>query len=621
MKWIGAFLIFLLSVFFLDKTLNITSDYKTRADKINTGIIDNSAVGNSLKKLGYVHFDNSESYQKYLTNCKYDVNQSTKKSDEFVITFKANSLQGRQHLILRFEGQEQKWVVDELITLYGGEHEYKIEIEGQTDLSTIRLFVGEEFSVDLKNIKLYHNYLARSVQLTNSGYELSINNNQVDAVDPLEYFTLEGEKPEIAIKINPSLNFNFKNAHFNKRAFKTDCNYTVGKIQQSINKQNVNEKIHSIPTVKITAEESDIYGVNGIATNKGVKGLQSEKRASLIINNNGHQYKRKIGLRFHGGGPGRKNDRLESFRVYIRNTDLDSQALYNDKISSELKTVVFKYTLQVKPAVVDDTNAFSHALGLEVANAVGALVPRHQLVNLFVNDEYKGIYLAMDHLSDRTLSRMLDVTKDTLLNYFVYKKENSNDDVHKLYHVTSLVSKQVGEKVFDYASKYYDINNIINSMILTSYIGDDDYCQGVDIVRKEPEGDFKATIVNWDLDHGFVDRRALRRPDKFNRKAWEMTADRVFSEVIHCPRSSLFQQVYQESHRFRVKYKERLIELLDTNLNYKSLRKILDEYQVISDELDGKYDDGINVLDDFIKNRGKFVLDSLNAYNKSNGYE
>ncbi len=343
-----------------------------------------------------------------------------------------------------------------------------------------------------------------------------------------------------------------------------------------------------VPTVKLHVEEQFLYGEQGIVDNKEGKGRAWEVPVEYSVQNQGLVSQHVAGLRFHGGTPGRKKN-INSFRVNARSAygkpTLDMKALMGRERQVGMKGVVFKYTYHAYDLNKTLYNPYNHALALDVANAIGALVPAHQLVDLHINDESYGLYLAMEHLSKRSAKYWLG--KDDI-KIFTYKKFNDDHQKFALLYPIGEILKKKGEDAFVRFLESYDVDNVINSIILSAYVSDDDYCQGIEISDRVGDSlEMHITSVNWDLDHAFLsfDGKGYTMP--VERQGIGQGFDILKQNKPHsqslCPRKWVYSHLYTESKQFRDLIRQRLEVLLAGELSPKSVGEMLDKYRVIDD--------------------------------------
>ena len=361
------------------------------------------------------------------------------------------------------------------------------------------------------------------------------------------------------------------------------CQYQANQISKTV---TVDDKLF-LAKVDIRVEPAFLTGERGILTNKEHKGREYEAPARLVIDNQGSSYNQAVGLRFHGGGPGRTKD-INSYRVYARNDygrgGIPHQIVFGDKRDKDLKTVVFKYTYQsYYDQLREYFNPFNHALALDIAKAIGALVPSYGLVDLSVNGENEGVFLAIEHLSDRTVKHWLG--HDNFISV-IYKKNVAFESKRHLSRYFVKIKNLNGEASFSALQQYYDIDNVINSIILSAYIADDDFCQGMDFVDL---GNEQIVSINWDLDHAFLQwhLRSKRLIVTANRPGFPLLNPDYTERCptcTKCTRSRVYGWVYSQSKRFRELVRARLEKLLNAELSPANIDTMLDYYRRVNQQ-------------------------------------
>ena len=389
------------------------------------------------------------------------------------------------------------------------------------------------------------------------------------------------------------------------------CRYAAV-TQSGSRKQPISELV---PEVRIEMAPEYLSGDQGILSNRESKGRAWEVPAQVVIDNGEDAFRQSVGLRSHGGTKGRTKD-YDSFRIYSRRAygqrGLRADLLFENPGRADLHTLVLKYTYQVFGSHREEFNPFIHALALDVADHVGALVPRHGLVDLHVNDESRGLYLAMEHLSRRTVRRWLGRDNFRVYNY---KKYNPQDEQEMFYLLLAQITSKQGEAALEALAHFYDIDNVINSIVLSAYIADDDYCQGLEIIDNiEDLPNATITSINWDLDHGFL---------KYEKSKFWITADRPAFWLIKpavkttCARKWAYSWVFSQSPTFRRMLRDRLEELFDDRLSPEGMAPLLDYYREVNLRYyGGRHDEAIRLLEDFIEQRPavmRKLLDQLES--------
>lgn len=502
------------------------------------------------------------------------------------------------------------------ITINKGIHSYRVGLnEPRKELSSIRIWIGKGYEAALLDVRL-DGYLFPRVPILvqNPSFDTteaikSFGTGEIESSK--EYNTIveiEGDNPYVEFRVPETFNqMGWQNSFFQKSRKNTACQYEVTNFSRRPDPSVANSL--GIPHIEVVVDEDDLTGSSGLLNNKVGKGFRTEKLATAYFVDDGQTKAYSVGLRFHGGEPGRKRE-LESFRLYFR-SKLNRPSGFFEQSNATIPTLVLKYTKLARVDGITDDNPFAHAFALDVGRAVDAIVPRSRIVNLTVNGENKGLYLAMDYLSERGFDRWLN---DTEYNAFIYKRDNDEAAEFNMRYTYGQILRLKGEDTLEFARSSMSIDNVINSMILSSYIGDNDFCQGVDLITRPEKNRFSISIINWDLDHGFI---LKDKQTEQVMKAWELRSTRpMTSDIALCPRLMVMRHLYHESAEFRTLYAKRLNELFNDRLSVENLKEMLMTYKDVNKRMAGKYDRAINDLEEFITHRQLFILEELAALNQ-----
>jgi len=362
-----------------------------------------------------------------------------------------------------------------------------------------------------------------------------------------------------------------------------------------------------IPTVNLTVDPKYLYGETGIVDNKEGKGRAWEVLASIDVRDGEISDHQLVGLRFHGGTPGRKKN-IESFRVNARKaygkTELDMKPIFGQERALGAKGIVFKYTYQAYDLKKTIYNPYNHVLALEIAKELGALVPAHQLVDLNINEKSYGMYLAMEHLSRRTVKHWLGHDDFKMMTY---KKYNTNEQQYSVMRSIADVLDAKGDETLSILEKIYDLDNVLNLVMLSAYISDDDYCQGIDISQEIEDSELRQiTSVNWDLDHAFLlfENGQYSMPSKREGigEAFDILKQNKPHGASLCHRKWVFSHVYTQSTKFRKLVRDKLESVLDNELSVENINAMIARYRMIDQ--------------DYYQGRNEAVLKELERYAK-----
>ena len=410
--------------------------------------------------------------------------------------------------------------------------------------------------------------------------------------------------PKLTIQLNNGLPKDFFNGAFPGKKRQGHCRYVANLRHRSENKY---QQISDMPLVKLYVDENQWSGQHGILNNRvRAHGRAWEIPAKVKVFNQDQYLEQSVGLRFHGGIPARSARKYaHNYRIYARGeygkNTLNSHIFNGHDRGLDFKTIVFKNTYHANFfEEFTDFNPFTHALAFDVANQVNAIIPDHFMVDLYVNDKQQPPFLGIEHLSERTIKNWLGHSDFEL---FIYRNENTKKQKDIIKHIIASVRSKKGEDALLELQKFYDIDNVMNSIILNAYVANHDFCQGAEIfanVDSEPD-DVRVTSINWDLDHSFM---------QVNDGVWSIRGDHILFPMLNkrykdnnnrdCERTLIYGWVYEQSSNFRTQFKKRLNELLTNELSFEEMNTVLNKYR--------------NINQDYYKDRHNQAIDDLKNY-------
>ncbi|MEM7194383.1 MAG: CotH kinase family protein [Pseudomonadota bacterium] len=377
-----------------------------------------------------------------------------------------------------------------------------------------------------------------------------------------------------------------------------------------------NSAAPTLTKVDLMVDPDDLFGPRGILDNVTERGRSWEVPADMVVDNGRIVQKQRVGIRTHGGIQGRSRG-IYSIRAHARkqygSSRLDPSLLLNSQANIDLSSIVFKYTDQANGPIAQEFIPYLHAVALDIGREVGALVPRHNMVSLYLNGEYEGMRLALEHPSPEMIENWL---KHDRFAHYELKNYVHPDIYHRYSVLMARVLGEEGEATFDAATTYMYPENIINAAILSSYIADDDLCQGLEVMLdKTADRKEKWIIINWDLDHAFF---------VFNQGANHVSAEKylyIDSTTESCVRSRVLFHLIKESARFRQQFIDTYRQKLADELTPENINRIIDKYeQLDADYYDGRFTENLNLLRTYASERPPIIeafLDHLESKYKN----
>ncbi|MFT5607981.1 MAG: hypothetical protein ACI9PZ_001790 [Parvicella sp.] len=505
-------------------------------------------------------------------------------------------------------GQQTTFLRENILTKGDGNHSVVFRAEKGRSL-TVKYWIKPTEEVQILSSQIDGRY-GKTQAIVFDGELIGSNLLLSDGTNSSKLgLVMNAESPQIVQILEEGVDSDLYKGTFPGKKHKGYCRYVDSKSPRLDTKLDFAKK-QLLPRVVIDTEEESLRGPKGILDNKREKGRDWERPALISIHNRSEVVKQRVGLRYHGGTPGRKKN-IESFRVVARKSygksTIKAEALLGENHGVDIKNLVLKYTYLVKlDDVTEVFNPFVHALALDVGDVVNAIVPRHTLVDLMVNDEQKGLYLAMEQPTERSIENWIGHNKFDL---YTYKRGNTKKSRDALFEVVREIRAARGNAALDVLVKYFSIENVINSIMLSAYTGDDDFCQGSELITWE-HGKKKITSLNWDLDHAFF-KLHLRSGDAWiepNKYGFRILLPR---ESI-CARQKILAFTYAQSESFRTMVRERVEEFLASSLSSTQAIKMLDYYKQLNKaELGNLYDIQISELENYMNLRPEILRTQL----------
>ena len=396
------------------------------------------------------------------------------------------------------------------------------------------------------------------------------------------------------------------------------CRYSATPNMSSNNNKMV---LKGVPRINIQVEDRYLDGKQGILNNLTGRKRSSEVPAVITLTDDKGSFTQTIGLRFHGGQHRRKENDLKGYRLYAR-PEYGSPKIglspYFGTGTLPIKTLVLRanqaYGNQEEDYgnYVRGFNPYNHALALDIGRSIGAIVSRSKLVDLQINNSDIDLYLALEHQSKKSIANALGHKNFEL---YTYKKRNDKHTVKLFQKIVTDILSATNDNALTKLQEYYDLDNVLNSIILRSYISDNDYCQGTEIIEsnEDSKNKYKITTVDWDMDHAFFyhdGKRAYTDASKFSYHLIQRT-----HRASRCPRRVIYSHVYTQSLVFRKLVREKLETLLENELSTAKINQLVAKYEKIDKEFyNEKYANVIKDIREFITFRPTIMREMLTIF-------
>lgn len=313
------------------------------------------------------------------------------------------------------------------------------------------------------------------------------------------------------------------------------------------------------PLLSIVLDHHDLYDpLLGLLTNPDEKGRNWERPAYISYFEQGKLlFATGAGIRIHGGVC--RDAPKKSFRVYFKDiygTEQFKPGILFDKSSDPLTRFVVRSKFET-------AGLFANSLAYDITRRIGALAPQTQPVRLFLNGEYQGVYILMEHISrgyllshfghDRFfLARSKSSSPLVLGSLKIYKQF-----LTWTYARTPLTMTEAAQRV--------DLDNFSRWIISVLFCATPDALQGP-VLLDLSRSDAKWFWINWDMDHSLAKTNLNYAPN-----AWE---EDIFQRFYMTePRSVLYHRLRLGSPEFRRYF----MRLFADSMNHRLTREFLQE--------------------------------------------
>ena len=261
------------------------------------------------------------------------------------------------------------------------------------------------------------------------------------------------------------------------------------------------------------------------------------------------------GLRIHGGLTRVLSPR-KSFRLYFRReygaTQLPDDVLFDGRVDPIRRLVVHN---DVREEATGRVWHFVNPLAYDITRRIGAYAPWTQPVRLFLNGEWRGVYILTEQVRDTMIPELLIPR----FGHADFATDNrSYDELHAwVQRLDPLRMEAVAERV--------DLDNLTRWFLSVLFCATEDAFQGAQLLdRSRPAGGW--FWINWDMDHAFMDYNR-RAPVPWEHDTFSTTLERVAeaprgwreSEV----RATLLTTLLAEDEAYRDYFKRIFVEVMN----------------------------------------------------------
>ena len=369
------------------------------------------------------------------------------------------------------------------------------------------------------------------------------------------------------------------------------------------------EVARNLPLLSITIDDRELWDpVDGIIANVQKRGRDWERRASVSYYENGRlRFASGVGLRIHGGLTRVLSPR-KSFRLYFRReygaTQLPDDVLFDGRVDPIRRLVVHN---DVREEATGRVWHFVNPLAYDITRRIGAYAPWTQPVRLFLNGEWRGVYILTEQVRDTMIPELLIPR----FGHADFATDNrSYDELHAwVQRLDPLRMEAVAERV--------DLDNLTRWFLSVLFCATEDAFQGAQLLdRSRPAGGW--FWINWDMDHAFMDYNR-RAPVPWEHDTFSTTLERVAeaprgwreSEV----RATLLTTLLAEDEAYRDYFKRIFVEVMNHRLTTAFLRERFDHYATLGRQM-GRDDDlgYLDQLEQFLVRRPAVLREHAEVY-------
>lgn len=352
--------------------------------------------------------------------------------------------------------------------------------------------------------------------------------------------------------------------------------------------------------------------VTGIAANPFPRGRVWERRATVsLFRQDELVLATNTGVRIHGGNRDRALARGgldQDYRLYLRNH-------YGvDSVPAEL--VFGGGDTDVKRLVLRKDRLFVNEFALDIARQIGALVPHHNPVILYVNGENLGIYTLLEHVGRRQWALRLGHD-----DFYFIRQNGTTDDVsliqyHELWEWFTDNRERIGP---EQASERIDLRNLTRNLFMLMFCGSNDHFkEGAVLDRSENHPRWRW--ITWETAGCFSDRWVTQGGEPWHQAAVRQVASRdrknqAWTATYRSLRTDLFAQLLNNSPDYVEYFLRTVTDVLNHEATPGFLQRQYARYeQLLTDYRDPVGDDRLadfRQAEYYVLRRPEFVREDI----------
>jgi hypothetical protein len=353
----------------------------------------------------------------------------------------------------------------------------------------------------------------------------------------------------------------------------------------------------------------------GITSNPNLRGRRWERRATVsFFDHDNLVLATSAGVRIQGGNPLEEPGYTgadRSYRLYLR---------YDYGVDSVPASVIFSGGKSpLKRLVFRKSRLFANELALDIAKRIGALVPHHMPIILYMNGNNLGVYTLLEHVGRRQWQARLGHDNFYFVRHGGTTDEASVSNYRKAWTWFSENRAQIG---IERVSEKIDLHNLTRNLFSLMFCGANDRFQEAAVLDNS-EIDPRWRWVTWELSDCFQNKWALPNGEA----QWQQAALRQvvardpatqsWNPTYRSFRSDLFAQLLNNSPEYVEYFLRTVTDALNHEITSDFLESRHAHYESLLEQfhdplLEGQIEDFRSVRD-YLKHRPDYIREDIQA--------
>ena len=319
------------------------------------------------------------------------------------------------------------------------------------------------------------------------------------------------------------------------------------------------EVSRGFPVMSLWVEPDDLHDpVTGILANVRAHGRAWERTGALSYLDGGElRFASSVGVRVHGGGS-RITSEVQSFRVYFRDeygADAFGPGLLFDGTSDPLQRLILHN--DVRRGSLPRSMArrglafwsFSNPLAYDIAERIGAIVPRTKPVRFFLNGKWQGVYVATEYVG---------VPDNPGFFHAHFGHAQFSSDLAPMEELWAWLEELESPLTMQTISERINVENMTRWFLSVVFCATGDAFQGPGQFRDETRQRGEWFWINWDMDQSF----RLQSADSFY-SLLEQPGQRRRGRRHSEPRAAVLTHMLREDPEYLDYFKREFARMLN----------------------------------------------------------